>query len=149
MPLCRASRNGYRRNQTEQQQEWSSHIHLCGRGWASCAVPTATRAPEQTGPDGPLSLQTGRASEADDRRGDLTQRCFVARDAAGRERRRRCEKPLFDAPRARRPACGAGASTAREIVITGSALRTRFPEAGDEVTYRIEGLGETSMSVVG
>jgi 2-keto-4-pentenoate hydratase len=37
---------------------------------------------------------------------------------------------------------------AGEIVITGSALRTRFPEAGDEVSYRIEGLGETSMSVV-
>jgi 2-keto-4-pentenoate hydratase len=35
-----------------------------------------------------------------------------------------------------------------EIVITGSALRTRFPEAGDEVIYRIEGLGETSISVV-
>ncbi len=31
-----------------------------------------------------------------------------------------------------------------EIVITGSALRTRFPEIGDEVTYRIEGLGETA-----
>ena len=34
---------------------------------------------------------------------------------------------------------------AGEIVITGSALRTRFPKAGDEVTYRIEGLGETSV----
>jgi 2-keto-4-pentenoate hydratase len=30
-----------------------------------------------------------------------------------------------------------------EIVITGSALKTRFPEIGDEVTYRIAGLGET------
>ena len=33
---------------------------------------------------------------------------------------------------------------AGEIVITGSALRTRFAEAGDEVTYRIDGLGEAS-----
>jgi 2-keto-4-pentenoate hydratase len=40
------------------------------------------------------------------------------------------------------------AMKAGEIVITGSALRTRFPEAGDEVTYRIEGLGETRISVV-
>jgi len=35
--------------------------------------------------------------------------------------------------------------TAGEIVITGSALKTRFPEPGDEVTYRIAGLGETTM----
>lgn len=35
--------------------------------------------------------------------------------------------------------------TAGETVITGSALKTRFPEPGDEVTYRIEGLGETTM----
>jgi 2-keto-4-pentenoate hydratase len=41
------------------------------------------------------------------------------------------------------------AMKAGEIVMTGSALRTRFPEAGDAVTYRIEGLGETSMSAVG
>ena len=34
-----------------------------------------------------------------------------------------------------------------EIVITGSALKTRFPEPGDRVTYRIEGLGEVSLSV--
>jgi 2-keto-4-pentenoate hydratase len=34
---------------------------------------------------------------------------------------------------------------AGEIVITGSALRTRFPQAGDEVTYRIEGLGEATV----
>ena len=40
------------------------------------------------------------------------------------------------------------AMRAGEIVITGSALRTRFPEAGDEITYRIEGLGETSVRVV-
>jgi 2-keto-4-pentenoate hydratase len=39
------------------------------------------------------------------------------------------------------------AMKAGEIVITGSALRTRFPEAGDEVTYRIAGLGETSVRV--
>jgi 2-keto-4-pentenoate hydratase len=37
---------------------------------------------------------------------------------------------------------------AGEIVITGSALRTRFPAAGDEVTYRIEGLGETTVRIV-
>ena len=36
---------------------------------------------------------------------------------------------------------------AGEIVITGSALRTRFPEAGDEVTYRIEDLGETTVRI--
>ena len=35
-----------------------------------------------------------------------------------------------------------------DVVITGSALRTRFPEAGDEVTYRIAGLGETTVRVV-
>ena len=40
------------------------------------------------------------------------------------------------------------AMKAGEIVITGSALRTRFPEAGDEVTYRIDGLGETSVRFV-
>ena len=39
------------------------------------------------------------------------------------------------------------AMKAGEIVITGSALRTRFPEVGDEVTYRIEGLGETSVRI--
>jgi 2-keto-4-pentenoate hydratase len=32
-----------------------------------------------------------------------------------------------------------------ETVITGSALKTRFPEPGDEVTYRITGLGETTV----
>jgi 2-keto-4-pentenoate hydratase len=37
---------------------------------------------------------------------------------------------------------------AGEIVITGSALRTRFPKAGDEVTYRIAGLGETTLRIV-
>jgi len=37
---------------------------------------------------------------------------------------------------------------AGEIVITGSALRTRFPEAGDEVTYRIDGLGAATVRVV-
>ncbi|MDJ0942206.1 MAG: fumarylacetoacetate hydrolase family protein [Kiloniellales bacterium] len=34
-----------------------------------------------------------------------------------------------------------------EIVITGSALKTRFPEPGDRVTYRIKGLGGVSLSV--
>lgn len=37
---------------------------------------------------------------------------------------------------------------AGEIVITGSALKTRFPKAGDEVTYRIAGLGETTVRIV-
>jgi 2-keto-4-pentenoate hydratase len=36
---------------------------------------------------------------------------------------------------------------ASEIVITGSALRTRFPEAGDEVTYRIGKLGEATVRI--
>ncbi len=36
---------------------------------------------------------------------------------------------------------------AGEIVITGSALKTRFPAAGDAVSYRIEGLGEVSLVV--
>jgi 2-keto-4-pentenoate hydratase len=39
------------------------------------------------------------------------------------------------------------AMKAGEIVITGSALRTRFPEAGDQITYRVAGLGETSVRV--
>ena len=37
---------------------------------------------------------------------------------------------------------------AGEVVITGSALKTRFPEAGDEVTYRFEGLGATTVRIV-
>jgi 2-keto-4-pentenoate hydratase len=37
---------------------------------------------------------------------------------------------------------------AGEIVITGSALKTRFPQAGDTVTYRIAGLGETTVRVL-
>jgi 2-keto-4-pentenoate hydratase len=36
---------------------------------------------------------------------------------------------------------------AGEIVITGSALRTRFPQAGDAITYRIEGLGEVAVQI--
>ena len=36
---------------------------------------------------------------------------------------------------------------AGDVVITGSALKTRFPEAGDEVTYRIDGLGETMVRI--
>jgi 2-keto-4-pentenoate hydratase len=36
---------------------------------------------------------------------------------------------------------------AGELVITGSALRTRFPEPGDEITYRIAGLGETTVRI--
>ncbi len=34
-----------------------------------------------------------------------------------------------------------------DVVITGSALRTRFPEPGDEVVYAIDGLGETRLRV--
>lgn len=34
-----------------------------------------------------------------------------------------------------------------DIAITGSALRTQFPKSGDQVTYRIEGLGEVSLQV--
>jgi len=34
-----------------------------------------------------------------------------------------------------------------EIVMTGSALKTRFPEAGDHVRYVIEGLGETELRI--
>jgi hypothetical protein len=36
---------------------------------------------------------------------------------------------------------------ASEIVITGSALKTRFPEEGDEITYKVAGLGETTVRV--
>jgi len=36
---------------------------------------------------------------------------------------------------------------AGEIVITGSALKTRFPKAGDEITYRIAGLGGTTVRI--
>lgn len=34
-----------------------------------------------------------------------------------------------------------------EIVITGSALKTRFPKPGDRACYRIEGLGEVSIEI--
>jgi 2-keto-4-pentenoate hydratase len=37
---------------------------------------------------------------------------------------------------------------AGEIVITGSAARTRFPKAGDAVTYEIDGLAKVELSVV-
>jgi 2-keto-4-pentenoate hydratase len=36
---------------------------------------------------------------------------------------------------------------AGELVITGSALKTRFPEPGDEATYRIAGLGEATVRI--
>ncbi len=36
---------------------------------------------------------------------------------------------------------------AGEIIMTGSALKTRFPKPGDTATYRIDGLGEVSMRV--
>ncbi|MEO1067059.1 MAG: fumarylacetoacetate hydrolase family protein [Pseudomonadota bacterium] len=34
-----------------------------------------------------------------------------------------------------------------EVVMTGSALKTRFPVAGDEVIYSVEGLGEVSVTM--
>ena len=34
-----------------------------------------------------------------------------------------------------------------DLAITGSALKTRFPEPGDEVVYAIDGLGETRVRV--
>lgn len=34
-----------------------------------------------------------------------------------------------------------------EIVITGSALKTRFPEPGDVISYAITGLGETAVRI--
>ncbi len=37
---------------------------------------------------------------------------------------------------------------AGDVVITGSALKTRFPQAGDEVAYRIAGVGEASLRVL-
>ena len=37
--------------------------------------------------------------------------------------------------------------TAGDLVITGSALKTRFPEPGDEITYKIAGLGETTVRI--
>ncbi len=36
---------------------------------------------------------------------------------------------------------------AGEIIMTGSALKTRFPKEGDEAIYRIEGLGEVRARV--
>ncbi|MDJ0612684.1 MAG: fumarylacetoacetate hydrolase family protein [Rhizobiaceae bacterium] len=36
---------------------------------------------------------------------------------------------------------------AGEIIMTGSALKTRFPNPGDTATYRIDGLGEVSIRV--
>ncbi|WP_282606365.1 2-keto-4-pentenoate hydratase [Pelagibius sp. Alg239-R121] len=33
-----------------------------------------------------------------------------------------------------------------DIVITGSALKTRFPQIGDEVLYSVEGLGDIAVS---
>jgi 2-keto-4-pentenoate hydratase len=36
---------------------------------------------------------------------------------------------------------------AGELVITGSALKTRFPRVGDEITYRIAGLGEATVRI--
>lgn len=39
------------------------------------------------------------------------------------------------------------AMKAGELVITGSALKTRFPEPGDTITYAIAGLGETTVTV--
>lgn len=36
---------------------------------------------------------------------------------------------------------------AGEIVLTGSALATRFPEPGDEIAYAVEGLGEARVRI--
>ncbi|MEO0329372.1 MAG: fumarylacetoacetate hydrolase family protein [Pseudomonadota bacterium] len=36
---------------------------------------------------------------------------------------------------------------AGEVIMTGSALKTRFPNSGDTVTYRIDGLGDVSAHV--
>ena len=33
------------------------------------------------------------------------------------------------------------------VVITGSALKTEFPQPGDSITYAIDGLGETSVFI--
>ena len=35
-----------------------------------------------------------------------------------------------------------GAMTKGQVIMTGSALKTLFPKAGDKCTYKIEGLGE-------
>ncbi|MGI9351225.1 MAG: 2-keto-4-pentenoate hydratase [Rhizobiaceae bacterium] len=40
-----------------------------------------------------------------------------------------------------------GQLKAGEIVMTGSALKTRFPVYGDTATYRVDGLGEVVVSV--
>lgn len=37
---------------------------------------------------------------------------------------------------------------AGEVVMTGSALKTRFPKPGDRCTYTIDGLGSVSMEVL-
>jgi 2-keto-4-pentenoate hydratase len=34
-----------------------------------------------------------------------------------------------------------------DVIITGSALKTQFPKAGDQASYRIEGLGTISVQV--
>ncbi len=34
-----------------------------------------------------------------------------------------------------------------DLVITGSALKTRFPELGDEIVYAVEGLGKTCVRI--
>lgn len=39
------------------------------------------------------------------------------------------------------------ALAAGEVIMTGSALKTRFPNSGDTANYRIDGLGEVSVRV--
>lgn len=39
------------------------------------------------------------------------------------------------------------ALAAGDIVITGSALKTQYAQVGDHVTYHIEGLGETTVTI--
>lgn len=41
-----------------------------------------------------------------------------------------------------------GALKSGDIIMTGSALKTQFPKAGDNCTYMIEGLGDVSVTVV-
>lgn len=40
-----------------------------------------------------------------------------------------------------------GALTKGQVIMTGSALKTRFPKAGDQCTYSIAGLGEVSAKL--
>lgn len=37
---------------------------------------------------------------------------------------------------------------AGDVIMTGSALKTQFPKSGDEIIYRIEGLGDVTVRVM-